>query len=624
MPRVPVRQTSFAAGEFDPKLHGRSEVDAYGSGAAKLENSIAMVAGGCEVRPGTWRLETALAADGDAPNVRARAIPFQRSALEGYVLELTSLKMRIWSLLTYDLVRDGGGDPVILATPWDDEAIRRLMYGRNADVMFIADAANEIKTQVLANTLAGWTLNPVDFRNGPWNAPAANITLTVSGASLTASADIFDAGHVGAQVWIKQNPASITTTKWEIDKDVAANEIREYAGRTYKAVGAGKTGTAAPIHGEGTRSDGTVIWQFLHDGGAVGTITAVTDGTHAAYSLLAGETLPAAATSTPYWHIQAFNDVDGWPACLTWHQERVFFGGTKSLPDSTFFGQTNGYDSRGVDFKAGLASGLVVDSDGGQRDLSSGTVDPTAWMLSADDLIVGGAGGVRKIRGPGNEEPITPAGAIARGHGAYGAERGIAPIQVGDYVLYIELGGRRLRGLSRDNQEVDLSILSEHLLRSGIDDIAWESTTKTLWLLTNSGDLLSFVYDQKQSYQSMSPHVFAAGRKVETIALARRSDGFEALWLILAGVNNQGDVQRDMCVMTRRWDTHLSIDDTCYLDMAGYFDATIPDSVVTPDPDPDTPEPLPTTPPQTPPDIVTGGPGDDWWRDLDWRDLELY
>ena len=53
MPRTTLALTSFVAGEFSPKLDGRTDFDKYSSGVKKLENFLIHPQGAATRRVGT-------------------------------------------------------------------------------------------------------------------------------------------------------------------------------------------------------------------------------------------------------------------------------------------------------------------------------------------------------------------------------------------------------------------------------------------------------------------------------------------------------------------------------------------------------------------------------------------
>ena len=87
--------TAFTAGEFSPRLHGRTDLAKYGSAAEEIENFIVHPHGGLTRRPGTEFI-------GEIKDSSAvtRLIPFEFSTTQAYILEFGNLYMRVY--------KDGG------------------------------------------------------------------------------------------------------------------------------------------------------------------------------------------------------------------------------------------------------------------------------------------------------------------------------------------------------------------------------------------------------------------------------------------------------------------------------------------------------------------------------------
>jgi hypothetical protein len=594
MSRDVVRLSSFALGVINKKLWSRPDWEGYNLGLADAPNMIAMVEGGAEKRPGFFRQSAAYQSASADPDARGRVMDFSRSALEGFLIEFSDLSLRIWDVSSGALVVDENDVPIELVTPWPSSALGRLVGVPRVDTLILLDNASQYKPKILARQSATqWTLIDYDFREGPLKPGNSDINLSLSGTTLSANAAFFEAGHVGALIRLRENPVSINRRSWNagmnlVDADVGDNF--EYSGRVYTLLGplfddpdediGKRTGTAAPIHAEGTRSDGNQRFSFLHDGGGYVRITAVASPTSATVENAGVGVVPTAAQNTPYWDIQAFNDFDGWPAAGTYHQERLFLGGTFSEPETVYGCRTADYDAQGANFKPGLGSGLVADDDALRLLLADGTSDGLVFLISADDLYSGGGHGVRKIRGPANEEPITPAGAIARSAGAYGAARGVMPRRVGDFLIFSGLGRRVLRGLTLDGAAVEISRHASQLIVSGVEHVAHEKTTKTLWIVTRAGELIAMRFDPNEGVEAMTPIELVDDGRVESLAVVRRADGIETVWAQISFKMGEARI-RELCVLSRRWEIGMDWTNLCYLDRAGYFDA----DVVAPDPE---------------------------------------
>lgn len=89
-----IRQTSFSAGELDPKLWGRTDIEVFGKGLRRCRNFFVSPQGALVSRPGTIFLgET----KGAGTTKAVRLVPFVYSDAQTYVLEFGHLYVRFWS-----------------------------------------------------------------------------------------------------------------------------------------------------------------------------------------------------------------------------------------------------------------------------------------------------------------------------------------------------------------------------------------------------------------------------------------------------------------------------------------------------------------------------------------------
>lgn len=83
--------TNFSSGEFSPLLMGRVDIAKYPNGVDTLENFLIMLQGGITRRPGTRYVAST------KDNGIARLMPFQYSADQDYVMELSDGYIRMYS-----------------------------------------------------------------------------------------------------------------------------------------------------------------------------------------------------------------------------------------------------------------------------------------------------------------------------------------------------------------------------------------------------------------------------------------------------------------------------------------------------------------------------------------------
>lgn len=91
---IPIRQTSFAAGEIHPELQGRTDWDKYGSAVKLMRNWIAAPTGPALNRPGTRYVAIV---DSTLVAKKWRLIPFYFSNDTAYQIVLTDHLMRVYA-----------------------------------------------------------------------------------------------------------------------------------------------------------------------------------------------------------------------------------------------------------------------------------------------------------------------------------------------------------------------------------------------------------------------------------------------------------------------------------------------------------------------------------------------
>ena len=295
-------QRAFSSGEIAPSLYFRSDYQRFQTGLRACRGFLPMIEGGFTRGPGTvFRGYT-------AGNQRPRFIAFQFAANDALVLEFTPLKLRFWR---YGELVMKAGAPYEIATPFDAESIAALSWVQSADVIYLADGERQIQ-RLARYSLDSWTIGPASFI-GPFMAQNLNeaVTIIASGTSgsvtLTASAALFNAGHVGANFMLAtQHYTDIP--HWTGNSTMNIGQLVRYDGKIYRLVrraeagdspancyaigaqsfcfagGTKGTGVNAPQHTEGTMQvsiDPAVYWQYMSDGTGIVRITAVASSTSA-------------------------------------------------------------------------------------------------------------------------------------------------------------------------------------------------------------------------------------------------------------------------------------------------------------------------------------------------------
>lgn len=200
---ITLAKTNFTAGELSLDMLGRGDLAAYGNGAKRLRNVFIAPIGGVSRRPGLRHVDIARG--------KGRLIAFEFNTEQTYLLVLTHLHLDIYA------------DGVAVAhvdTPWTEAQLQQINWTQTADTLLIVHpevAPRKLtRTAHSAWTISNWTFHEADgvlFQ--PYHKFAADeVTLQPSATSgsitLTASAAVFVAAHVGTRLRLQQKEVEIT------------------------------------------------------------------------------------------------------------------------------------------------------------------------------------------------------------------------------------------------------------------------------------------------------------------------------------------------------------------------------------------------------------------------------
>lgn len=170
MPRV--SQKNFNRGEIGPLVDSRSDLNAYRSALARVENYRITPHG-----PLIRRMGFKFVAETKYHDKRCRVLGFQASSAEAFCIELGDLYMRFHR--NGEPVLDGGL-PYELVTPWTEDQIFNIQIETINDVIWACH--QDVPVQVINFfTDTDWTIAPMDFDWPPFmNENLTGTTLTIS------------------------------------------------------------------------------------------------------------------------------------------------------------------------------------------------------------------------------------------------------------------------------------------------------------------------------------------------------------------------------------------------------------------------------------------------------------
>ncbi len=354
---------------------------------------------------------------------KVRLIPFQFNTDQAYILEFGDGYIRFY--MNGGRI-ESGGNPYEIASPYTEADLFDIQYAQSADVMYLVH--KKYAPRKLSRTgHTSWTLTIVDFQWGPFMPPNSNLSHTMDAVAATGTTQIvsnisyFTNDHVGAAIKINYG----STTGWALITSV--------------------------------------------DSGHQVTVTVK-------------EPLPTAATNN--WWIGAWNKVHGYPSCVTFFGQRLYFAGSTDRPQTVWGSVTKGYET----FKTG-----AEEDDSVEYTIASNQVNAIQWISASKILVIGTHGGVFNMTA-GSDEPITPSNVRVSEETAYGCNH-VVPVRIGNFVYYIQRGDRQLRefayNFERDGYIAnEMTLLSPDMTESGLVDTAYQqSPYNILWCVRADGKI---------------------------------------------------------------------------------------------------------------------------------------
>ena len=570
--------SSFNSGELSPKLWNRVDLDKYGSGCRTLENFITMPYGGINRRPGTQFISEV-----KDSTKKARLIGFNFSVTTNFVLEFGNQYIRFYSNGAQIL---SGGNPYEISSPYLEADLFELQYCQINDVMYIAHANYPVyKLSRLADD--NWTLAAVEWDYPPFrdeNITATTITpsaTTGNGITLTASSSIFTADNVGGyyRIGTRRATSSIkialtangnsdtmavlgkweftTSGKWKCtilveasyDKGSTWETVRSFYGdqdRNIITTGtqtrdclmrlrvADYSSSVAPTYAYLDAVEATVY--------GVVKITGYTSGTVVTGNVVKDLHTAAAGTATKHWAEGEWSTRRGFPRSVTLHQQRLFFGGSKSNA-VRIWGSTTG------DFE----NFLVTTFDDGSLSLTLSAVEQNIinWILSYKNSLVIGTSGDEFVLSPATGAVLSPTNLDIQRNSRFGSAY-IPAALVNNAVIYTQRHGRKLQELFYNFQtenfiSQDLTLLAEHVTYGGVIQHAFQQQLdSTFWVVTGQGILAGMTYDRNQNVVSWHRHTTDGSFESVSSIYGATTSGDE-VWVIVKrtiGGNTKRYVER--------------------------------------------------------------------------------
>ena len=453
-------QTNFSTGELDPLLRARVDLTAYQNALEEATNVVCQPQGGIRRRPGTKYITSLPNTSTESAGNGTRLVEFEFSTSDSYMLCFTHNRMHVFKNKTLITAINGGANAYLdtSGVGLTGARLANIVWTQSADTLIVVHPdINPIKI-VRGGTDATWTATAITFDSIPkyaftaaFSNPAGTLTPSaVSGkVTLTASTSFFTAGSVGQ--YVNATPQGRA-------------KIVKYT--------------------SGTSVDAITEFPFFN----------------------------TSAIATSSWEYESgYEDVwsagKGYPRSVTFHEGRLYFGGSKSRP-STIWGS-----KVGLFFDFDPTEGL--DDDAIEATLDTNTFNAIVDIISGRDLQVFTTGGEFYVPQNGLD-PITPTNFFVKTASRNGIKEGVRVQQLESGTIFVQRQGKSLNEFAYTDTQLTyvtqkISLLAGHLLRTPTRMALRRSVAtdeNDLLLITNADDGTMAVFSLLRAQNVIAPSEF--------------------------------------------------------------------------------------------------------------------
>lgn len=420
---VLLNQNDFTHGELDPLLCSRVDLVQYSKSARRMRNVMVLPQGGAKRRFGTIFVDEITGVSSDEYKLEE----FKFSTDKSYALVPTNNNIEIYL--------EDGTKVADVATPYTGAQNNTIKVAQTVNLLVVVHPLHAPRQLVRGGDDFTWTFTPIvfealpafDFRNDYSTKIFTLASIAVgNGVALTTNVAQFDADYVGgAFIAAGEDP----------DKGLGSARIVGFVSPTEVTV---------DITVAFSQTDYTGLDVFL------------------------GE--------------PAFSTTRGFPQAVTFFQQRLYFGGTSSLPNVILASSVGDF----INFDVGVGR----DDQAIVEQLSSKGVNHILHLVS--DRALGVFTDDAEFSPPDLEgRPLTPSNESFQRQSNNGSED-VEPVILDNQIFFVKKGGKGILNYLFDNdlnayRSVDISIFSTQLIRNPIDSGTLQGTE------TDNSDFLFFI-----------------------------------------------------------------------------------------------------------------------------------
>tara|TARA_R110000764_G_scaffold17080_7_gene47039 strand:+ start:2395 stop:4398 length:2004 start_codon:yes stop_codon:yes gene_type:complete len=451
-------QSNFTKGELDPTLLGRTDLDTFYQGVQTATNVLSIPQGGLKKRPGTLYQATALG-DGRLEN-------FSFNTEQNYLLAFTVNNMRVYK---------AGVLQATVTIPYTTiTQIRDFDFIQSADTIIITH--EDFAPQIIQRTSdTAWTVGAVPLTN----LPQYDFNDASSPTAVAEVQDInFASENFGDRYKISLN--GVLTDEIVFGASDATNRT-DIATALLDLPNTGNTGISVSTvstldtYRVTLGGDSADNWDLM-------TVTPISVK-NTGFEVVSSTVTNGTSAKEDVW-----SATRGWPRTCTFHEARLWFGGSSSRP-STLWGST-------VNDLFNFNAGRARDDQGIDVTLATDQVNSINGIISNRSLQVFTSGAEFYVPA----SPITPENVAVKPQTNLGSKR-VRPIVIDGLTMFIQRTGKALYQFQyidefQSNESRSTSLAAPHLIADPyqlvVSQGSGESDANYVYLISSSGDMTVF------------------------------------------------------------------------------------------------------------------------------------
>lgn len=470
-------QSNFTKGELDPLLAGRTDLEAYYQGVKEATNVLSIPQGGMKKRPG---MEYVGATFGDG-----RLENFSFNVEQNYLLAFTDGKMEIYKEGVLQANINGSGNDY-LVVPWTLAQIKDFDYIQSADTIVITH--EDVEPRIIQRSSdTDWTISTAPLINLPqYDYNDASSPTPVSEVQELN----FLNQNQGDRYKISLNGVLTEEIVFGSTNQANGNDIRDALLALPNTGNSGisiSTVTSLDTYRVTFSGDSANAWDTMQ---VTGVFTK-----NSGFEVQTTRTQAGTSRKEDVW-----SNTRGWPRTCTFHESRLWFGGSKSRPSTIWGSRVNDV----FNFDAGRSR----DDESIDVTLSTDQVNAVNGIVSNRSLQVFTSGAEFYVP----ESPITPSNVAVRPQTNLGSKR-VRPVSIEGVTLFVQRTGKAIYQFQfvdefQSNESKSVTLLAPHLIKDPLQLATSRGTSESdanyVYMVSDDGQLTVFNTQFAEGVQSLT------------------------------------------------------------------------------------------------------------------------